>query len=40
MLLGVGDHLELWDAEAWEAFVMKAQPRFDEIAEKAFAGKQ
>ncbi len=38
VLLGVGDHLELWDAAAWDSFVSQAQPRFDQIAEKAFAG--
>jgi MraZ protein len=37
MLVGVGDHLELWELGIWEAFVSGALPRFDEIAAKAFA---
>ena len=37
MLLGVRDHIELWDAGAWDSFLAKAQPSYDEIAERAFS---
>jgi MraZ protein len=36
VLLGVQDHLELWDKSRWNAYVEKRQIRFDEIAEAAF----
>jgi MraZ protein len=36
MLLGVRDHIELWDAERWLAYKKKKQTHYDEIAEKAF----
>ena len=35
VLLGVRDHLEVWDAKRWEAYLTAAQPRYDEIAEAA-----
>ena len=34
VLIGVRDHLELWDAAKWQAFVEQNAPRFDEIAFK------
>jgi MraZ protein len=39
VLLGVQDHLELWDRARWEAYVAERQARFDEIAEAAFGPK-
>jgi MraZ protein len=36
VLVGVQDHLELWDRTRWEAYVAEQQTRFDEIAESAF----
>lgn len=36
VLVGVRDHLELWDSERWKEYLSGTQPRFDEIAEKAF----
>ena len=36
VLLGVRDHLELWSAARWQAYLSETQPRYDEIAEKAF----
>jgi MraZ protein len=36
VLVGVRDHLELWDAAKWQAFVDQNAPRFDAIAENAF----
>ena len=38
VLLGVRDHLELWSAARWEAYLAEMQPHYDEIAEKAFGG--
>ena len=37
LLVGVGDHLELWDRPRWEADLSEKQVRYDEIAEAAFA---
>lgn len=37
-LLGVQDHAELWDKEAWDSFVMRHTPAFDELALKAMGG--
>jgi len=36
VLLGVRDHLELWDAARWQQFVQQNGPRFDAVAESAF----
>ncbi len=36
VLLGVRDHLELWDSERWQAFLQQHGPQFDSVAEKAF----
>ena len=36
VLIGVRDHLELWDAAKWQAFVDQNAPRFDAVAENAF----
>jgi MraZ protein len=38
VLLGVQDHLEVWGAERWEAYLAERQARYDEIAESAFEG--
>ena len=38
VLLGVQDHLELWSAERWEAYLAEKQTHYDEIAEAAFGG--
>ncbi|MEI8383879.1 MAG: division/cell wall cluster transcriptional repressor MraZ [Planctomycetota bacterium] len=37
-LLGVQDHAELWDKEAWDSFVSRHTPAFDELALKAMGG--
>lgn len=39
VLLGVQNHLELWDKSRWEAYLSGQQPRYDEIAEAAFSQK-
>jgi MraZ protein len=36
VMLGVQDHVELWDRKKWEAYLADKSARFDEIAEKAF----
>jgi MraZ protein len=36
VLIGVRDHLELWDAEKWNRYVNENAARFDSVAEKAF----
>jgi MraZ protein len=36
VLLGVQDHLELWAAGRWQAYLVEKQGQYDEIAEAAF----
>jgi MraZ protein len=36
VLLGVQDHLELWDRVRWEAYLAQRRDRYDQIAESAF----
>jgi MraZ protein len=36
VLLGVHDHLELWDARKWQDYLTKHGQRFDAVAEGAF----
>jgi MraZ protein len=36
VLLGVNDHLELWEASRWDAYLNDLNPKFDEIAEHAY----
>jgi MraZ protein len=41
VLVGVQDHLELWDRRRWETYLAEKQPHFDQIAEAAFvSGKK
>ena len=35
-LIGVRDHLELWDAQRWQQYLLQHAPRFDAVAEGAF----
>jgi MraZ protein len=37
VLLGVQNHMELWDKTRWETYLASQQPRYDEIAEAAFS---
>ena len=37
VLLGVRDHLELWDAQRWQQYLAQHASRFDAAAEGAFA---
>jgi MraZ protein len=36
VLLGVRDHLEIWDRAHWSAYVDDTQPHYDQLAERAF----
>ena len=36
VLIGVRDHLELWDAKRWQAYSAEHSTRFDAVAENAF----
>jgi transcriptional regulator MraZ len=36
VLIGVHDHLELWDRRRWEQYVAERQDQYDQIAEAAF----
>lgn len=36
ILIGVRDHLELWNAERWQQYLAQNAPRFDAVAEGAF----
>jgi MraZ protein len=38
-LIGVRDHLELWDSGRWQAYLADHAPRFDAVAEGAFHQK-
>jgi MraZ protein len=36
ILIGVRDHLELWDGQRWQNYLGQHGPRFDTVAEQAF----
>jgi MraZ protein len=36
VLIGVQNHLEVWDAKNWNDYLAQNGPRFDAVAEKAF----
>jgi MraZ protein len=36
VLIGVRDHLELWDGPRWQQYLAEHAPRFDRVAEQAF----
>ena len=40
VLVGVGDHLELWDTTQWETYTTQRRDRYDELAESAFSTEQ
>jgi MraZ protein len=37
VMIGVRDHLELWDAERWQDYLAQNAPRFDTVSEAAFS---
>jgi MraZ protein len=38
ILLGVRDHLEVWNPDRWECYLAEKQAQYDALAESAFAG--
>jgi len=40
VLLGVRDHLELWNAAKWREYETRHAPRFDAVAENAFLSRE
>ncbi|NIP84232.1 MAG: division/cell wall cluster transcriptional repressor MraZ [Planctomycetales bacterium] len=36
VLVGVGDHMELWEQRRWESYTSEQQGKYDELAEAAF----
>jgi MraZ protein len=40
VLLGVQDHLELWNAIRWQDYWNQHAPRFDAVAENAFLSRE
>ena len=39
MLVGVRDHLEIWDQKRWQNYVGEKQPEYDRLAESAFENR-
>jgi MraZ protein len=39
VLIGVQDHLELWERGRWESYLAEKQAHYDEIAEGALRAK-
>jgi len=40
VLVGVRDHLELWDLQRWQDYVTQQQAQYDQLAERAFAANR
>ena len=40
VLIGVRDHLEIWDAQRWDEYLRSQQQDYDAIAEGAFPGDE
>lgn len=40
VMLGVRDHVEIWDRDRWEKYLESKQASYDKIAEKAFQAAQ
>jgi len=40
VVLGVGDHVELWNKSRWEAYLADLQPRYDQLAEAALSERE
>jgi len=38
VLVGVGGHMELWEAKKWKTYSEQKQDHYDELAESAFGG--
>jgi MraZ protein len=37
VLIGAGDHMELWDSAKWETYAAEKQSNYDQLAEAAFS---
>jgi len=40
VVIGVQDHIELWDQPRWNTYLSEKQQRYDEIAEAAFRDRK
>ena len=40
VVLGVGDHVELWNKSRWETYLADLQPRYDQLAEAALSERE
>src|SRR5437764_2071329 len=40
VVLGVGDHVELWNKSRWEAYLADLQPRYDQLPEAALSERE
>jgi transcriptional regulator MraZ len=38
VLIGVYDHVEIWDQERWDSFLSQNESQFDELTERALDG--
>ncbi len=36
VLVGVRDHVEIWEKSRWDAYLAETEPRYDQFAERAF----
>jgi DNA-binding transcriptional regulator/RsmH inhibitor MraZ len=39
LLIGVFDHIQLWDPQRWAAYEQEHESKFDSTAEKMFSSK-
>ncbi len=39
ILVGVRDHIEIWEPARWQTYLSQMQPLYDEIAERAFGSE-
>ena len=39
VLVGVREHLEIWDRTRWEEYLSETQPHYDDLAENAFVAR-
>ncbi len=40
VVVGLRDHIEIWDAQAWERFLNETQPTYDDLAERVLEEAQ
>lgn len=39
VIVGVRDHMEIWNVERWQSYLAEKQSRYDQIAEQAFRSR-